>query len=135
MTRYILVSLGGGILFGVLDALLNANPWAQKLFVSYAPIMRTGINPVLGILIDLAYGFVLAGIFLVLFQSLPGETAILKGLTYGLIVWFFRVVMYGATQYVMFNISTALLFYILVSGLLEMLIIGVFFGWTLKSGL
>jgi hypothetical protein len=133
MTRYLIISISGGILFGVLDALLNANPLAQKLYTVYEPIIRTNINPTLGILIDLAYGFILAGIFLLLFQSLPGESGLLKGLSYGLIIWFFRVVMYGATQYVMFNINPSLLFYIIVSGLLEMMILGAFFGLTLKS--
>ncbi len=132
MTRYLIVSISGGILFGILDALLNANPFAQKLYGVYEPIMRTSINPTLGILIDLAYGFILAGIFLLLFQSFPGETGLLKGLSYGLLIWFFRVVMYGLTQYVMFNISPSLLVYIIASGLLEMMILGAFFGLTLK---
>jgi len=132
MTRYLIVSISGGILFGILDAVLNANPLAQKLYTTYEPIMRTSINATLGILIDLAYGFILAGIFLLLFQSFPGETGLLKGLSYGLVIWFFRVVMYGLTQYVMFNIGPPLLFYIIASGLLEMMILGAFFGLTLK---
>ncbi|NQT62699.1 MAG: hypothetical protein HQ556_07050 [Candidatus Marinimicrobia bacterium] len=131
MSRYFIISISGGILFGVLDVVVNANPIAQKLYAAYKPIMRTRISPTLGTLIDLAYGFILAGIFLLLIQSLPGDTGVLKGLSYGLLIWFFRVVMYGATQYVMFNISLSLLFYIIVSGLLEMMIIGVFFGITL----
>ncbi|MBC8375865.1 MAG: hypothetical protein H8E26_07445 [FCB group bacterium] len=132
MIRYVIISISGGILFGVLDAVLNANPLAQKLYAVYKPIMRARISPALGTVIDLAYGFILAGIFLLLVQSLPGDTGFLKGLSYGLLIWFFRVVMYGATQYVMFNISFSLLLYIIVSGLLEMMIIGVFFGITLK---
>ena len=132
MIKFIIISISAGILFGVLDGVLNANPLAQKLFLAYKPIMRTTINPVLGILIDLAYGFILAGLFLLLFHSFPGETGLVKGLSYGLIIWFFRVVMYGATQYVMFDISISVLLYIVISGLFEMLVLGLFFGLTLK---
>jgi ethanolamine ammonia-lyase large subunit len=32
MIRYIIVSVVGGILFGILDAVINANPLAQRLF-------------------------------------------------------------------------------------------------------
>ena len=32
MFRYILVSLGSGLLFGILDGLLNANPLAARLY-------------------------------------------------------------------------------------------------------
>lgn len=95
--------------------------------------MRKNINAVLGIGIDLAYGFIMAGIFILLFDSFPGDTALLKGLSFGLVMWFFRVVMYGATQFVMFTISPSLLLYILLSGLLEMMILGAFFGLTLNS--
>ncbi len=131
--RYVIISISGGILFGVLDGLLNANPLAQKLYSVYKPIMRKNINAVLGIGIDLAYGFIMAGIFILLFDSFPGDTALLKGLSFGLVMWFFRVVMYGATQFVMFTISPSLLLYILLSGLLEMMILGAFFGLTLNS--
>lgn len=133
MMRYVIISISGGILFGVLDGLLNANPLAQKLYSVYKPIMRKNINAVLGIGIDLAYGFIMAGIFILLFDSFPGDTALLKGLSFGLVMWFFRVVMYGATQFVMFTISPSLLLYILLSGLLEMMILGAFFGLTLNS--
>ena len=132
MIRYIVVSIVGGILFGVLDGVINANPLAQRLYQVYQPIARTSINPLAGILIDLVYGFVLAGVFLLLYNSLPGETGLVKGLSFALLVWFFRVVMYVASQWMMFNIPVETLLYSLVAGLAEMLILGVFFGLALK---
>jgi hypothetical protein len=54
MTRYIIVGIASGILFGILDALINANPLAQRLYDVYKPIARTSVNFVAGILIDLA---------------------------------------------------------------------------------
>ena len=132
MIGYVVVSIIGGILFGVLDGVINANPLAQRLYQVYKPIARPSINPLAGILIDLVYGFVMAGVFLLLYKSLPGETGLVKGMSFACLVWFFRVVMYAASQWIMFNIPIEALLYSLVAGLGEMLILGVLYGLTLK---
>jgi hypothetical protein len=132
MIRYIVVSVAGGILFGVLDGVINANPLAQQLYRVYQPIARPSIDPLAGILIDLVYGFVMAGVFLLLYKSLPGATGLVKGLSFALLVWFFRVVMYVASQWMMFAVPVAALLYSLVAGLVEMLILGVLYGLSLK---
>jgi hypothetical protein len=132
MIRYIIVSVVSGILFGILDGVINANPLAQRLYEVYKPIAKTSINPLAGIVIDLAYGFIMAGVFLLLYKSLPGETGLVKGVSLAVLVWFFRVVMYAASQWVMFNVPVEALLYSLVAGLGEMLILGVLYGLTLK---
>ena len=132
MTAYLIVSVVSGILFGILDGVIHANPLAQRLYEVYKPIARTSINPVAGIVIDLIYGFVMAGVFLLLYTSLPGEAGLIKGVSFALLVWFFRVVMYAASQWVMFNVPVETLLYSLVAGLGEMLILGVLYGLTLR---
>ncbi len=135
MIVYVVVSVVSGILFGILDGVMNANPWAQRLYGVYRPIARTSLNLPVGIAIDLAYGFVLAGVFLLLYQSLPGETGLVKGVSLALLIWFFRVVMSAASQWMMFNVSVAMLLYTLFAGLGEMLILGALYGLTLKPAL
>ena len=132
MLTYIIISIISGILFGLLDAVINANPLAQRLYEVYKPIAKTSINPLAGIVIDLVYGFVMAGVFLLLYNSLPGEIGFIKGLSFAVLGWFFRVVMYVAAQWVMFKIPVQTLLYSLVAGLGEMLILGVLYGLTLK---
>jgi len=132
MTRYLIVSVVSGILFGILDGVIYANSLAQRLYEIYKPIARTSINPLAGIVIDLVYGFVMAGVFLLLYHSLPGKTGLVKGVSFAVLVWFFRVVMYTASQWVMFNLPVEALLYFLVTGLGEMLILGVLYGLTLK---
>lgn len=132
MIGYIIVSIVSGVLFGVLDGVINANPLAQRLYAVYKPIARTSINPVSGIVIDLAYGFIIAGVFLLLYQSLPGQAGLVKGASFALLVWFFRVVMYTASQWVMFKVPVEAVLYSLVTGLGEMLVLGVLYGLTLK---
>ena len=132
MARYIIVSLGSGILFGILDGVIHANPVAQRLYEVYRPIARTTINPLAAMAIDLAYGFIMAGVFLLLYKSLPGEAGLVKGVSFAFLVWFFRVVMYATSQWVMFNVPVQALVYSLVTGLGEMLVLGLLYGLTLK---
>ena len=132
MTGYLIVSIVSGILFGILDGVIHANPLAQRLYAVYKPIARTSINPLAGIVIDLVYGFIMAGVFLLLYKSLPGATGLAKGVSFAFLVWFFRVVMSAASQWVMFNLPLEALLYSLVTGLGEMLILGVLYGLTLK---
>jgi len=93
MVRYVVVSVVSGILFGAMDGVINANPLAQRLYEVYKPIAKTSLNLPAGIVIDLIYGFVMAGVFLLLYRSLPGGAGLVKGLSFALLVWFFRVVM------------------------------------------
>lgn len=132
MKTYIIVSVASGILFGVMDALINANPFAQRLYEAYKPIAKTSINFAAGVAIDLVYGFVLAGVFLLLYKSLPGEIGLLKGVSFAFLVWFFRVTMSVASQWVMFKVPPETLIYTLATGLTEMLVLGALYGLILK---
>lgn len=132
MIRYIIVSIASGLLFGILDGFLNANPIARKLYEVYKPISKTAVNVPVGMIIDFLYGFAMAGIFLILYKSLPGEAGLAKGFSFALLAWFFRVVMSTASQWMMLNIPASALLYSLAAGLCEMLILGLFYGWVLK---
>ena len=132
MIAYIIVGIISGVLFGVLDGLINANPLAQSLYQVYKPITKTSINALAGITIDLIFGLVMAGAFLLLYQSLPGEVGWVKGISFAILIWFFRVVMYVASQWVMFNVPVSALLYTLITGLAEMQILGILYGLALK---
>ena len=132
MIKYIVVSIISGFLFGFMDGLINANPFAQRLFEFYKPIAKTSINIPAGIVIDLIYGFVMAGVFLLLYSSLPGSGGLLKGISFGLLVWFFRVVMHIATTWMTLNVPISAVVYALLTGLAEMLILGILYGLTLR---
>jgi len=133
MTRYILASIVSGMLFVVMDGLINANPLAEVIYEAYKPILRTSVNGIAGIVIDLAYGFIMAAIFLVLYSSLPGQKGLAKGVGFGFMVWFFRVIMNAATGWMIFNIPATVHMYSIVTGFGEMLVIGGVYGLTLRS--
>jgi hypothetical protein len=132
MLRYVLVSIGSGLLFGILDGLIHANPVAEKLYQVYKPIARISVNAPAGIAIDLAYGFIMAAIFLLLYASLLGQSGIVKGLSFAVLAWFFRGVMYAASTWMMFDLSVQVVGYGLVTTLAEMLVLGSLYGLTLR---
>ncbi len=82
--------------------------------------------------IDLAYGFILAGIFLLLYRSLPGGSGLVKGFSFALMVWLFRVAMSAISSWMMYEVPVETLLYSLLAGLGEMLVLGVLYGATLK---
>jgi hypothetical protein len=131
MIRYILSGVGSGILFGLLDGLINGNAVAQRLYKVFEPIARKSISVPAGLAIDLVCGFAMAGIYLLLYGSLPGPSGVFKGLVFGLLVWFFRVAMQVASQWMMFSIPANTLLYNLACGLCEMIVLGLFYGLTL----
>lgn len=126
------MGVGSGILFAFMDALLNANPLAQRLNEVYRPLNKEKVDVAAGTLVDLIYGIVLAAIYLILYDSLTGDTGFAKGLSYGIIMWFFRVVMSVATEWVVRKVPARTLLYNLFGGLVEMLVLGVLYGLTLN---
>jgi hypothetical protein len=132
MIRFIIVCLINGLLFGVMDGIMNANPLAQKLFKVYKPLAKTSVNIPLGITIDILYGFAIGFIFLLLYRSLPGDSGIIKGVVFGIIIWFFRVLMQVVSSGMTMQIPAATMIYSLSAGLVEMLVLGLIYGLFLK---
>ena len=125
--RSLAVGLAAGLIFAVMDGLLNANPAAQRLYAVYRTIARESVNAALGLTFDLASGIVMAFLFVALAPALPGGWAH-RGMAFGLIAWFFRVAMGVASQAVMFRVPGAALLYMLLTGLAEMVALGLFYG-------
>jgi len=130
--RILLTGAGVGVVFAILDGLLNANPLAQRLYAVYRPIARQSVNAPVGLLLDILSGVVMAALFVRLMPALPGGPVI-KGLAFGVMAWFFRVAMGVAGQFVVFNVPGSALTYALFSGLIEMGSLGALYGLTLRS--
>ena len=132
MLTYIIIGLVSGILFGILDGVINANPLARRLNEVYRPIARSKLNIPAGVAIDLAYGFIMAGFFVILFDSLPGDAGVVKGISFAVLAWFFRVAMSGASNWMMFKVPCRAIVYTVLAGLGEMLLLGILYGLFLK---
>ena len=127
-----MIGVGAGVVFAILDGLLNANPVAQRVYAAYRPIARESVNAPLGLAFDILSGIVMAFMFVRLMPSLPGGP-VARGLSFGLMVWFLRVAMGVAAQAVMFNIPGSSLAYTLVAGLVEMSVLGSLYGLALRT--
>ncbi len=132
MITYIIVALASGVLFGIMDGIINANPLARKLHEVYRPIARSKLSIPAGVVIDIVYGFIMAGFFVILYDSLPGDVGVLKGISFAVLAWFFRVAMSGASNCMMFKVPCRLIVYTVLAGLGEMLVLGVLYGLFLK---
>ena len=134
MLNLFLASVVTGVLFGAMDALIHANPYARRLNAVYAPVAKADVNAVAGSLIDLVYGVVIAFVFVQLAPALPGATGLAKGLALGVGMWFFRVVMSAATTWMTYRVPPALLVYQVLTGLAEMLALGAVVGLLVRLG-
>jgi len=130
--RFIVVGASSGLIFAVLDGILNANPLAQRLYAVYKPLARPSVNALAGAGIDVMYGFILAALFVALRPSLPGSPVV-QGICFGLLVWFLRVLMGALGQWIVFEIPAGTVAYTVAAGLLQTVLIGLFYGATLKK--
>ena len=81
------------------------------------------------------HGFVLFGIFPLLYHSLPGASGLTRSVSFALLAWFFRIVMSAASQWVIFNVPAQALPYSAGAGLGESRILGMLYGLTPKPAL
>jgi hypothetical protein len=133
MHTYLIVGIAGGIIFAMLDFVLNVNPLAQRLSEPYRPLARKSMPMAAAVTIDILSGMAMAGIFLLLRPSFPGGPLIGAGVSFGILAWFFRVLMGALSQWVMFQIPARTHLYNIVAGLVEMLALGFFYAFALRS--
>lgn len=133
IVRRLLVGLAAGLAFLILDGVVNANPLAQRLYAVYHPLARTSVDAVAGSLIDLAYGLILVQVFVALRPSLPGQGRLMKGLSFGALVWFLRVVMRVAGEWVTTTVPPSAHAYTLVAGLVQVLLVAALIALLLPA--
>ncbi|MFH1784658.1 MAG: hypothetical protein ABH868_07220 [bacterium] len=112
---------------GVMSGFLSVSVFKLPIFVCDSTLWHQQFNPALSVFLDIIYGIILAGLFNLLYMSIPGE-GLMKGISFGLIVWFFKVVMAMGSIRVMFDVSNKILMYWTFAGLVEMMIIGSVLG-------
>jgi hypothetical protein len=121
--RLIVAGIVASVLFLVLDAVFGVAGGAIGESVFGLPAGQPDESKMMvGLVFELINGFMLAVVYAVIYDSLPGE-GWRKGIGYGLIVWGLRVVMWAFSTYVMTDMSPVLIGISLVTGLVEVLIL------------
>jgi len=125
--RLVLAGVVAAVLFLVLDMVFGVTGGWIVAQISGRPIRQpAGIEAkmALGLVFELINGFLLVAIYAVIHPCLPGR-GWAKGISYGLLVWALRVVMWAFSTYMMTDMSPLLIVVTVVTGLIEVLVLGV----------
>jgi len=133
--RLIVAGIAASVLFLVLDAALGTaggfiGAEAFDLPFEQPPGIEAKMK--FGLIFELINGFMLAVIYAVIHPSLPGR-GWKKGISYGLLVWGLRVVMGAFSTYMMTDMSPTLIAITVVTGLIEVLILGIVIAAIYKA--
>jgi hypothetical protein len=134
--RLLVTGLVAAVLFLVLDMALGMlGGWLGRRFFGLSSTQPAGIEAKmrLGLVFELINGFLLALIYAVIHTSLPGVGWV-RGLSYGLIVWALRVVMWAFSTYMMTDLAPATIGITVGTGLIEVLILGVVISVVYGAG-
>ena len=134
--RLIVAGIVASVLFLVLDAALGTAGGLIGAQVFGLPAEQPpGFEAKVkyGLIFELINGFMLAVIYAVIHPSLPGQ-GWRKGISYGLIVWGLRVVMGAFSTYMMTDTSPILIGINAVTGLIEVMILGIVIAAIYRAG-
>jgi hypothetical protein len=134
MKRLLVAGIVASVLFLVLDGLLGITGGliGQQVFGVTAG-QPPQAKMMIGLIFELINGFMLALIYAVIHRGLPGQ-GWQKGISYGLIVWGLRVVMWAFSTYMLTDMSPVLIIITVVTGLIEVLILGVVIALIYREG-
>ena len=125
--RLVVSGIVASVLFLVLDAGLGmAGGWIGQRFFGLPFTQPEAMEDKMkaGLVFELVNGFILAAVYAVIHSCLPGAGWV-KGVNYGLIVWALRVVMWAFSTYLMTDMPPTTISITVVTGLIEVLVIGV----------
>jgi len=134
--RLIIAGIVASILFLILDmifGIIAGGIMGQILGQPYAAAAGIETKMGFGLLFELINGFMLAAIYALIYRCLPGE-GWSKGISYGLIVWGLRVLMWAFSTFMMTDLSPTMISVTVVTGLLEVLILGVVIAAIYRNG-
>jgi hypothetical protein len=133
--RLVVAGIVASVLFLVLDAALGTAGGFIGAQVFGVPVEQpSGFEAKMkfGLIFELINGFMLAVIYAVIHPSLPGR-GWKKGISYGLLVWGLRVVMGAFSTYMMTDMPPILIAINVVTGLIEVLILGIVIAAIYKA--
>ena len=121
--RLVIASIAASVLFLVLDAVFGVlgGVIGETVFgIPGGQLDQAKMG--LGLVFELVNGFMLALIYAIIHPALPGE-GWKKGISYGLIVWGLRVLMWAFSTYMMTSMPPIQISITVLTGVIEILII------------
>jgi hypothetical protein len=134
--RFLIAGIAASLLFLVLDMALGmTGGLVGSKFFGLSAAQPPGFEKKMrfALLFEVINGFMLALIYAVIHTVLPGQGWV-KGISYGLIVWGLRVVMWAFSTYVMTNMPPTQIGINVATGLVEVLILGIVIAAIYSTG-
>ncbi|PIV54515.1 hypothetical protein COY52_11335 [Candidatus Desantisbacteria bacterium CG_4_10_14_0_8_um_filter_48_22] len=129
MARFILVSMASGVILGVIDYICNTGSFTEDLKGFSGQLLLSAGKAASGLGINLALGFAMTGIFILLRKSFDG---VIIAMGFALTVWFFRVTMFFIRKWMTFKAPLNDLVYVFIAGMSQMISLGILYELTLK---
>ncbi len=120
--KFFMTGLITGFVFLMLDMFIAIATGPLLSPFSGLPIWRNPPNIAAGAVFDIINGFILAGIFMVMYKGIPGS-GWRKGANFGIIVGLLRTVMSSFSALVMYATPAEVVMIQLVSGYAEIVIL------------
>jgi len=134
LKRFLIAGIVASVLFLVLDAVLGIAGGLIGASVFGLPAGQPDeAKMTIGLAFELINGFMLTTVYAVIHPSLPGR-GWRKGISFGLMVWGLRVVMWAFSTYMMTDLAPVSIAISVVTGLIEVLILGLAIATTYRDG-
>ncbi|MFX1519750.1 MAG: hypothetical protein ACFFCD_07510 [Promethearchaeota archaeon] len=124
LVKIVICSIIVGSLFIAFDMLIAIATSPLYALYSDLAVWKTPPNILYGMFFDIVNGFILVGVYKVLYNGIP-EVRWKKGVIYGLIVGLFRVIMMAFSTFVMYEIPLILVVTSLITGYIEIIILSI----------
>jgi len=133
MVRYALISVLAGSIMLILDAVFDNSEFAKRISLPLNPIRRKNNTLARSLAVNISFGFIFAGFYLISYRSLPGlPGSFFRSLYFATIVWILSVVFKAMSQWVEFDFTGSFLLYSVLSGFIKILSINILFHYLLR---
>lgn len=122
LKKFIVCGVATGILFLFLDVAVAIATSPILSPYSSLPVWKNPPDIAAGTLFDLVNGFILAGVYSIIYKGIPGE-GWRKGLNYGIMVGLFRVLMAAFSTLVVYNVPQEVVLVNLLAGYAEIVLL------------
>lgn len=133
MVRYSLISVLAGSIMLVFDVVFVNNEFARRISIPLDPIRRKKNTFTRNLAVNISFGFIFAGFYLMSYRSLPGlPNSLFRSIYFAIMVWIPSFVFKAMSQWVEFDFPGKFLLYTVFSGFIKILSISILFHYVLR---
>lgn len=133
MVSYFLISVLAGSIMLIIDVVFVNNEFAKRISNPLDSIQRKNNKFARNLAVNISFGFVFAGFYLMSYRSLPGlPGSFFRSFYFASMVWILSIVFKAMSQWVAFDFPGKFLLYSVFSGFIKILSISILFHYLLR---